>query len=116
MPTVKNFVLEGICSMNDKPWPQEWCDSLPLYQLENIAAMKQPTFLPIDHPAKRMGKFLANIAYIKFCLKQNLKLIIGTSNQQKLINDLQEHFPTALFVLVGEWGVEIRIRKREELE
>lgn len=72
-------------------------------------------FYPVSQTGNRWGKSRANIAYIKFCLKQNLKLIVGTSNQQHLINALQKDFPTALFVLVGEWGVEIKIRDRKEL-
>ena len=100
--------------MSDKPWPQEWCDKLYPYQLEMIAAMKQPTFIPVEFK-DRMGKSHANIAYIKFCLKQNLKLLIGTSRQKEMIETLREYFPTALFVLVGEWGVEIKIRDRKEL-
>lgn len=89
--------------------------TLQPYQLEIIATMKKPTFIPIDDPRRRMGKSHANIGYIKFCLKQNLKLVIGTSRQKEMIEMLREYFPTALFVLVGEWGVEIKIRNREEL-
>lgn len=73
-------------------------------------------FYPVSSTGNRWGKSRANIAYIKFCLKRNLKLIVVASNQQQLINDLQKDFPTALFVLVGSWGIEIKIRNREELE
>lgn len=83
-----------------------------------LAKVKKPLFFPIqyDNPGYRAGKSRANIAYIKFCLKQNLKLVIGTSNQQRTVNELRKDFPTALFVLVDDWGVEIKIRNREELE
>ena len=66
-------------------------------------------------PARRVGKSKANLAYIKFALKQNLKLVIATGNQKQLLEDLREAFPTAMFVLVGNWGVEIKIRNKEEL-
>lgn len=108
--------------MSDKPWPQEWCiGPFRPYQLEIIAAMSNPDinhnkFYPVSSTGNRWGKSRENIAYIKFCLKQNLKLIVGTSNQQRIIDELRKDFPTALFVLVGSWGVEIKIRNREELE
>lgn len=98
--------------MTDKPWPKEWCEPI---NLKEIAAMKQPTFIPISINTQPMGKSRANIAYIKFCLKQNLKLLIGTTRQKEMIEMLREYFPTALFV-IREYGVEIKIRNREELE
>lgn len=101
--------------MSEKPWPQEWCNNLQPYQLKIIAAMKQPTFIPISINSQPIGKSRANIAYIKFCLKQNLKLLIGTSRQKEMIEHLREYFPTALFV-IHTYGLEIKIRNREELE
>lgn len=68
-----------------------------------------------DNLSRRYGKSKANIAFIKFCLKQNKKLIIGTSNQQRTISELREYFPTALFIMIDTWGVKIKIRNKEEL-
>ena len=84
------------------PWPQEWCedDKPMMYQVQT----------------KHLGSFQANLATIKFCLKRNHKLVLGCFDQQAKIEQLRDHFPTALFVLIGDNAIEIRIRDKKELE
>lgn len=91
---------------------------MKLYSHQEILfkAMSNPKFFPISLDARRYGKSRANIAYIKFCLKQNLKLIVGSHNQKETIENLRKEFPTAFFELVSDWGVKIIIKNRKELE
>jgi hypothetical protein len=59
----------------------------------------------------RHGKVTMNIAMSKLYLKQGKKIVFCTMDQRKTVLMLSEHFPNALFELVGDWGVKIHERR-----
>ena len=87
--------------MSELPWPKEWCEHLiKMYSVET----------------RQQGKSLANAKMIKFLLRRNPNLVLGCYDVKKSIEDLREHFPTALFIVEGEYRLKIKILNKKELE
>lgn len=87
--------------MSELPWPKEWCEHLiKIYDVQS----------------RQQGKSLANAKMIKFLLRRNPNLVLGCYDVKKSIEDLREHFPTALFIVEGECSLKIKITDQKELE
>lgn len=58
----------------------------------------------------RYGKMTMNIAMAKLYVRQGKQVVFAAMDQRKTIDMLREHFPKALFELVGNWGIRIHER------
>lgn len=57
------------------------------------------------------GKTTINIAMAKMYLSLGKDVVFAAYDQSGTIKMLSQHFPGALFELVGEWGVRIHERR-----